>query len=153
MKRYIVYRLLQGVVLLCLVATIVFFLGRLTGNPVDLMLPEDATPADRMAMIKALGLDGSLFQQFTIFVGNALHGDLGTSIRMRQRVLKFSMQRLHCTRHKMSERDSIGVSLLQGLPKSFHHVTMRLFGITEIPRIPGKYQLSGDAWVHSIRQK
>ena len=43
MKRYIVYRLLQGVVLLCLVATIVFFLGRLTGNPVDLMLPEDAT--------------------------------------------------------------------------------------------------------------
>ncbi len=33
MKRYIVYRLLQGVVLLCLVATIVFFLGRLTGNP------------------------------------------------------------------------------------------------------------------------
>ena len=72
MKRYIVYRLLQGVVLLCLVATIVFFLGRLTGNPVDLMLPEDATPADRMAMIKALGLDGSLFHQFAIFVGNAL---------------------------------------------------------------------------------
>ena len=40
MKRYIVNRLLQGVVLLFLVATIVFFLGRLTGNPVDLMLPE-----------------------------------------------------------------------------------------------------------------
>ena len=54
MKRYIVYRLLQGVVLLCLVATFVFFLGRLTGNPVDLMLPEDATAADRTAMIKAL---------------------------------------------------------------------------------------------------
>src|SRR3981189_3788010 len=60
MKRYIVYRLLQGVVLLCLVATIVFFLGRLTGNPVDLMLPEDATPADRVAMIKALGPAGPL---------------------------------------------------------------------------------------------
>ena len=67
MKRYIVYRLLQGVVLLCLVATIVFFLGRLTGNPVDLMLPEDATAADRAAMIKALGLDGPLWQQFLIF--------------------------------------------------------------------------------------
>ena len=35
-KRYILYRLLQGVVLLCLVATIVFFLGRLTGNPAAL---------------------------------------------------------------------------------------------------------------------
>ena len=44
MKRYIARRLMQGVVLLCMVATIVFFLGRLTGNPVDLMLPEDATP-------------------------------------------------------------------------------------------------------------
>ena len=48
MKRYIVQRLLQGVVLLFMVATIVFFLGRLTGNPVDLMLPEDATPEDRI---------------------------------------------------------------------------------------------------------
>src|SRR3954462_3928636 len=94
MKRYIVYRLLQGVVLLCLVATIVFFLGRLTGNPVDLMLPEDATPADRVAMIKALGLEGSLFDQFVIFVGNALHGDLGTSIRMRQPAVEAFFDRL-----------------------------------------------------------
>src|SRR5256714_908702 len=94
MKRYIVYRLLQGVVLLCLVATIVFFLGRLTGNPVDLMLPEDAAPADRAAMIKALGLDGSLFHQFMIFVGNALHGDLGTSIRMRQPAVEAFFSRL-----------------------------------------------------------
>ena len=51
MKRYIVQRLLQGVVLLFMVATIVFFLGRLTGNPVDLMLPEGATPEDRITMI------------------------------------------------------------------------------------------------------
>ena len=48
MKRYIVQRLLQGVVLLFMVAAIVFFLGRLTGNPVDLMLPEGSTPEDRI---------------------------------------------------------------------------------------------------------
>ena len=47
MKRFIARRLMQGVVLLFMVATIVFFLGRLTGNPVDLMLPEDATAEDR----------------------------------------------------------------------------------------------------------
>ena len=64
MKRYIARRLMQGAVLLCMVATIVFFLGRLTGNPVDLMLPEDATAEDRAAMIETLGLDGSLFDQF-----------------------------------------------------------------------------------------
>ena len=49
MKRFIARRLMQGVVLLFMVATIVFFLGRLTGNPVDLMLPEDATAEDRAA--------------------------------------------------------------------------------------------------------
>ena len=94
MKRYILYRLLQGAVLLGLVATIVFFLGRLTGNPVDLMLPEDATPADRLALIKALGLDGSLSHQFWIFITNALHGDLGMSIRMRQPAVEAFFSRL-----------------------------------------------------------
>ena len=38
-----------------------FFLGRLTGNPVDLM-PEDATAEDRARLIEALGLDGSLLR-------------------------------------------------------------------------------------------
>ena len=63
MKRFIARRLMQGVVLLCMVATIVFFLGRLTGNPVDLMLPEDATAEDRAALTKTLGLDGSVTDQ------------------------------------------------------------------------------------------
>ena len=57
MKRFLARRLLQGVVLLCLVATIVFFLGRLTGNPVDLMLPEDATAEDRAALIGRIGTE------------------------------------------------------------------------------------------------
>ena len=84
MKRFIARRLMQGVVLLFMVATIVFFLGRLTGNPVDLMLPEDATAEDRAQLTQTLGLDGPLSEQFLIFIGKALHGDLGTSIRMKQ---------------------------------------------------------------------
>jgi len=94
MKRYIVRRLLQGLVLLCMVATIVFFLGRLTGNPVDLMLPEDATAEDRASMIKTLGLDGPLHEQFFLFVGHALQGDLGMSIRMRQPATEAFFSRL-----------------------------------------------------------
>ena len=58
MGGFIARRLLQGLVLLVLVATVVFFLGRLTGNPADLMLPEDATAEDRARLIEALGLDG-----------------------------------------------------------------------------------------------
>jgi ABC-type dipeptide/oligopeptide/nickel transport system permease component len=94
MKRYIVQRLLQGIVLLFMVAAIVFFLGRLTGNPVDLMLPEGSTPEDRITLIKALGLDGPLWRQFLIFIGNALNGDLGTSIRMREPTVDVFFSRL-----------------------------------------------------------
>ena len=94
MKRSIVRRMLQGLVLLCLVATIVFFLGRLTGNPVDLMLPEDATAEDRAGLIRTLGLDGPLHEQFAIFIGKALQGDLGMSIRMRQPAVEAFFSRL-----------------------------------------------------------
>src|SRR5258708_29990994 len=94
MKRYIARRLMQGAVLLCMVATIVFFLGRLTGNPVDLMLPEDATPEDRAALTQTLGLDGPILGQFAIFVGRAAHGDLGVSIRMRQPAVEAFFDRL-----------------------------------------------------------
>ncbi len=94
MRRYILRRLLQGLVLLVLVATIVFFLGRLTGNPVDLMLPEDATPEDRQALTETLGLDGPLHRQFGIFIANALRGDLGQSIRHRQPAVEVFFSRL-----------------------------------------------------------
>lgn len=94
MSRFIARRLLQGLLLVCLVATVVFFLGRFTGNPVDLMLPEDATAEDRAELIRNLGLDGPLYQQYAIFVGKALHGDLGTSIRMREPAVDAFLSRL-----------------------------------------------------------
>ncbi len=94
MRRYILHRLLQGLVLLVMVATIVFFLGRFTGNPVDLMLPEDASPEDRQALIVALGLDAPLHQHFGIFSANALRGDLGLSIRHRQPAVEVFFSRL-----------------------------------------------------------
>jgi len=94
MSGFIARRLLQGMVLICMVATVVFFLGRLTGNPVDLMLPEDATPEDRAALIRTLGLDGPLHSQFLIFATNALKGDLGMSIRMREPAVEAFLSRL-----------------------------------------------------------
>jgi peptide/nickel transport system permease protein len=94
MRRYILRRLLQGVLLLVLVASFVFFLGRLTGNPVDLMLPEDASNEDRAALIETLGLEGPLHEQFAIFITNALRGDLGESIRYREPAVQTFLSRL-----------------------------------------------------------
>jgi peptide/nickel transport system permease protein len=94
MGGFIARRLLHGLLLLLLVATAVFLLGRLTGNPVDLMLPEDATAADRERLIAVLGLDGSLYQQYVAFITSALKGDLGTSLRMRQPAVDVFLSRL-----------------------------------------------------------
>jgi peptide/nickel transport system permease protein len=94
MAGFIARRLLQGLAVLVLVATAIFFLGRLTGNPADLMLPEDATGEDRQRLIEALGLDGSLFTQYVAFISGALKGDLGTSLRMRQPAVDIFLSRL-----------------------------------------------------------
>ena len=59
-KGFILQRLFQSVLLLIIVTSIVFFVGRLTGNPVDLMLPEDATEEERQDMIERLNPDGTV---------------------------------------------------------------------------------------------
>ena len=94
MQRYIVQRLLQSVILLVAVTTIIFFIGRLTGNPVDMMLPDDATRADRERMIETLGLDGPLHMQFFIFAKDAVRGDLGNSIRFQEPAVTVFFSRL-----------------------------------------------------------
>ena len=94
MQRYIVQRLFQGVLLLVIVTTIVFAVGRLTGNPVDLLLPEEASEEERQAMIETLGLDGPVWEQFVVFIQDAAQGDLGVSIRYRQPAVEVFFSRL-----------------------------------------------------------
>ncbi len=80
------------------VAIVVFILIRVApGNPIAMMLPPGATEAD-IAQLKAMyGLDKSLFQQFVIWAGNALQGDFGTSITLRQPVSDLVLERLPAT--------------------------------------------------------
>jgi peptide/nickel transport system permease protein len=59
---------------------IVFLLGRLTGNPVALLLSEYATEQDRADLTRELGLDQSLPKQYLTFISNAVQGDLGRSV-------------------------------------------------------------------------
>ena len=94
MQRYILRRFGQGVVMLVLVTTLVFFVGRLTGNPADLLLPEEATEAERQALIETLGLDAPLWEQFGLFWVNAAQGDLGDSIRYRESAVDVFFSRL-----------------------------------------------------------
>jgi ABC-type dipeptide/oligopeptide/nickel transport system permease component len=81
MERYIVKRLVQSVFVLLFISIMVFLLGRLTGDPVSLLLTEYSTEEDRIRLTKQLGLDQPLPIQYAIFLGNAIRGDLGRSIR------------------------------------------------------------------------
>lgn len=81
MQRYLARRVLQALVTLVLASLIVFILARLTGDPVALLLAEYATQDDKAEMTRALGFDKSLPEQYAIYAWNALHGDMGKSIR------------------------------------------------------------------------
>ena len=94
MQRYILRRLLQGVLLLFIVALVVFALARVSGNPIDLLLREDATAEDRAHLEKTLGLDRPTHEQLYIFLTGALRGDLGQSIRYRRSATEMFFERL-----------------------------------------------------------
>jgi len=94
MQRFIARRVAQSLGVLVVLALVVFALARVTGNPADLLLPEDATRDDREHLLKALGLDRPLHEQLVKFLSGALHGDLGTSIRYRRPAVELFMERL-----------------------------------------------------------
>jgi peptide/nickel transport system permease protein len=77
--KFVVKRLLAGLVVVFLVASAVFFVTRIVTKPELTFLPIDATPAQRAAVQQYLGLDRPLAAQYGEFIGKLAHGDLGTS--------------------------------------------------------------------------
>jgi peptide/nickel transport system permease protein len=94
MQRFILRRFLQSVIVLVVLALVVFALARVTGNPADLLLPEDATRDDRQQMLIALGLDRPMPEQLMRFLKGAVTGDLGMSIRYRKPAVDVFFERL-----------------------------------------------------------
>lgn len=94
MVRFIGSRLARIVVTVLAVLTFAFVLARLTGDPVRLMLPDQATQADVDAARHSLGLDRPLLVQYIDFMSGAFRGDLGDSIRQGQSALALVVERL-----------------------------------------------------------
>lgn len=80
MQRYISRRLFQMIIALFLMSVIVFLLGRLTGDPVSILLSQYSTEEDRIRITEQLGLNKPVLEQYGIFIFNALKGDLGKSV-------------------------------------------------------------------------
>ena len=86
-------RFIQAIVTLAVLAVVVFVLSRLSGDPVEMMLPVDATMQDRRELRATLGLDKPYREQFFLFVKGVFQGDMGTSIRERKPALHLVLER------------------------------------------------------------
>lgn len=97
MQRYVIKRLLQSIFVLFGAATVVFFIVRLTGDPVTLMLSPSATVEDAQLLREQLGLDAPLYAQYFSFMANLLKGDLGVSLRFNEPTWNLIVERLPAT--------------------------------------------------------
>jgi peptide/nickel transport system permease protein len=97
MLAYVIQRLGQAVAVMLAVALVSFVLFNFVGDPVNNMVGQEASQADRQALRERLGLDDPLVVQFTRFVGNALRGEFGISYRLQRPVAQLLAERLPAT--------------------------------------------------------
>jgi peptide/nickel transport system permease protein len=114
MLRIVGQRLVQGVIALVLVSAITFLLVNLApGGPASLMRM-DATPEQREALTRRLGLDQPVPVRYIQWLGGALHGDLGVSLSSNEPVAFRVAQRLPNT--LLLAGTALVVSILVGIP-------------------------------------
>jgi peptide/nickel transport system permease protein len=91
MSIFALKRLMQAAVTLLIMTFMIFGLARLTGDPTPLVLPAEATEADRNFFREQYGLDRSIPEQYVVFLRNIAHGDFGTSFRYRRPAIDIVM--------------------------------------------------------------
>jgi len=94
---YLVERLLQAIICVLGVSVIVFTITYLIGDPVQLLLPPEASAADRDGFRAAMGLDQPALARYGHFLSSALQGDLGQSYRYHMPVTELVLERLPAT--------------------------------------------------------
>lgn len=90
-------RLGRAAVVLLGAATIMFVILRLSGDPAALMLPPQASDADRQALALQFGLDKSLSEQYGIYISKLVSGDFGMSFRSHYPAIELVQERLGYT--------------------------------------------------------
>jgi len=96
-QRYIIGRVIQSIVSMFVVSVIVFALVRLSGDPIQIMMPAEASKADIELMRAHLGLDRPWAVQYWRFATQAFQGDFGRSVRFRRPALDLVTERYGAT--------------------------------------------------------
>jgi len=98
MLKYIIKRILLLIPIVLGVVTLVFFLVHLIpGDPVEVMLGEQAQAADKEMLRHELHLDRPLMEQYRLYLTGLTRGDLGRSIHSRKPVLTIVTHRFPAT--------------------------------------------------------
>lgn len=90
-------RMVESLIVLFAVAFIAFSLFSFIGDPVNNMLGQEATEAERLDMRERLGLNDSVIVQFTRFIGRAVQGEFGVSYRQSRPVIDLIAESLPAT--------------------------------------------------------
>jgi peptide/nickel transport system permease protein len=97
MTTYFTRRLLQSLIVLLGVSFVVFFILHLTGDPALVLLPPDASPEDVRRFREAMGFNDPFLVQYGRFLGGALRGDFGQSIRHGESAFHLVAERMPAT--------------------------------------------------------
>jgi peptide/nickel transport system permease protein len=97
MSVFILRRLMQSVLLIAVMTVIVFAGVYAIGNPIDILISADASQEEYDRAVRALGLDLPLWEQYFVFLGNLLQGDLGKSFVFNEPALSLVFARLPAT--------------------------------------------------------
>lgn len=123
MLAFILRRLVQSVVVMLTVGFIAFMLFQYVGDPVTNLLGQDATPEQRTQLRTDLGLDRPFPVQFARFVGNALRGEFGLSLRQGRKVSSLVVERLPATL-ELSITAAV-IALVVGIPMGVYAALRR----------------------------
>ena len=97
MLALLIKRVVNAALVMLAVAFLAFVIFRFFGDPVEMMVNEQATQADRAELRERLGLNDGLVVQYLRFVTNAVQGDFGISYRNQQDVMVLIGERFPAT--------------------------------------------------------
>src|ERR1700693_1654176 len=97
MTGFIIRRLFQAVLVMLTVAMIAFALFNFVGDPINNMVGQDTTPAERELLRHELGLDAAFVVQFARFVGRAVQGNFGLSYQQARPVGQIVLEKMPAT--------------------------------------------------------
>jgi len=97
MTVFVIRRLMQAALVILVMSLLVFFGVHVVGNPVDILINPMFTQEEYERAVQSLGLDRPIHEQYVVFLGNALRGELGDSFVFGQPALELILQRLPAT--------------------------------------------------------